>query len=31
MGQAFSLSQPARGVAWWLEVEVQSGKEALVN
>jgi L-ascorbate metabolism protein UlaG (beta-lactamase superfamily) len=31
MGQAFSLNQPERGVAWWLEVEVQGSEEALVN
>jgi hypothetical protein len=23
MGQAFSLNQPERGYAWWLEVETQ--------
>ncbi len=31
MGQAFNLSQPERGVAWWLEVEIRGLEEPLVN
>jgi len=31
MGQAFSLNQPERGYAWWLEVETQGAQEHLVG
>jgi hypothetical protein len=31
MGQAFSLHQPDRGYAWWLEVETQGAEERLAN
>jgi L-ascorbate metabolism protein UlaG (beta-lactamase superfamily) len=31
MGQAFSLNQPERGCAWWLEVEAQGAQEQLAG
>jgi hypothetical protein len=31
MGQAFSLNQPERGCAWWLEVKAQGAQEQLAG
>ena len=31
MGQAFSLNQPERGGAWWLEVEPKGAQEHIAG